>query len=155
MWMRKSQPERVIAEYLFIEYAEKQAKPMNDDQGWQCGFINVPESDFTQKDSFAAFRDFLLDELSFSARTYDHFKRKSVELTDYKFAIVESSGNITEYAAIDAKMLNELGKAARGLMIVGKNLDLHAVQETATFRTWFDTYVKRTTSREAREEDYV
>jgi hypothetical protein len=153
--LRNSQPEHVIVEYLFIEYAEEQAKPVNDDQGYQYGFINTLKSDFTRSDSLAEFRDFLFDDLSFSARTYDHFKRKSVELTDYKFAVVESSGKITEYAAIDAKMMNELGKAARGLMIVGKNLDLHAVQETATFRTWFDTYVKGTTSRGAREEDYV
>jgi len=153
--MRRFQPERVIVEYLFIEYAEEQVKPINDDQGYQYGFINVLRSDFTRNDSLAAFRDFLFDDLNFSARTYEHFKKKSVKLTDYKFAIVESSGKITEYGAIDAKMANELGKAARGLIIVGKNLDLHAVQETATFRTWFETYVKRTPSRETREEDYV
>jgi hypothetical protein len=153
--MRRFQPERVIVEYLFIEYAEEQVKPINDDQGYQYGFINVLRSDFTRNDSLVAFRDFLFDDLNFSARTYEHFKKKSVKLTDYKFAIVESSGKITEYVAIDAKMANELGKAARGLMIVGKNLDLHAVQETATFRTWFETYVKRTPSRETREEDYV
>ena len=54
-------PGRVIVEYLFIEYAEKQVKPINDDQGYQYGFINLPESDFAQKGSVAEFRGFLLD----------------------------------------------------------------------------------------------
>lgn len=153
--LSSASPGRVIVEYLFIEYAERQVKPMNDDQGWQCGFINVPKSDFAQKDSVAEFRDFVLDELNFSARTYEQFKRKSVVLKDYKFAVVEPSGLMREYATLGAKLMKDLGKGARGLMVVGRNLDLHAIQETDVFHKWFETYVKRPTSREAREEDYV
>jgi hypothetical protein len=149
------QAEHLTVEYLFVEYAERQVAPINDDQGWQCGFMDVPKSDFEAPDSFAVFRDFLLDELNYCAKTCEQFKRKSVQPTDYRFAVVDANGRTTTSTALDAKLMKALRQGARGLMIIGRNMDLHAFQGTDVFRNWFETYVKSRGSSGVHREDYV
>ncbi len=68
----------ITIEYIFIEKADNQIKPINDDQGYQMGFFNLFISGEFKNNNLMDFKKLLLDELNFSANTYDHFKSNKV-----------------------------------------------------------------------------
>ena len=49
----------ITIEYIFIEKAEKQIKPINDDQGYQMAFINIFISGNFANDNLEDFKTFL------------------------------------------------------------------------------------------------
>ena len=65
----------VTVEYIFIEKAEEQIKPINDDQGYQMGFFNMFFSGTFKNDNLLAFKTQLLGELNYIAKPYDYFKQ--------------------------------------------------------------------------------
>ncbi|GAH37388.1 unnamed protein product, partial [marine sediment metagenome] len=54
----------ISIQYIFIESAEKQVKPINDDQSYLMGFINVFISGEFKNDNMFAFKTQLLNELN-------------------------------------------------------------------------------------------
>ena len=59
----------ITIEYIFIERAEKQVKPINDDQGYLMGFLNMFISGKFKNDNLRAFKTRVLDELNYSVKT--------------------------------------------------------------------------------------
>ncbi|MFX1596487.1 MAG: hypothetical protein ACFFBK_10550, partial [Promethearchaeota archaeon] len=64
----------ITIEYIFIEKADKQIKPINNDQGYLMGFFNLFITGTFKNDNLNDFKTMLLNELNYSLRTYDHYK---------------------------------------------------------------------------------
>ena len=133
----------IVIEYIFIERAEKQIKPINDDQGYQMGFFNVFISATFKNDNLLAFKTQLLDELNYCVKTYDHYKSESIDLKEYKFGLVDNNRNVTEFKLMDEVFFKTLMESLRNLMIVGTNFKIEAFKTHEIFNNWFDNYTNR------------
>jgi len=133
----------ITIEYIFIEKAEKQIKPINDDQGYLMGFLNLFISGQLKNDNLEAFKDFIVNELNYSLKTYEHFKSENVDLNYYKFGLVDNEKNIKEFDIMDDEFFNALISSHRNLMLVGKNFDLEKFKHHKIFHEWFDKYSNR------------
>ena len=130
-------------EYIFIEKVEKQINPINDDQGYIMAFINLFFTGEFKNDDAISFKNILEDELNFSVKDSDFFQNKSVDLTDYKFGLVDNEKNVTVFEVCDEKFYEALKASLRNLMIVGKNFDFERFKHHDIFNEWFDTYSNR------------
>ncbi len=130
----------LTVEYLFIEKADKQFKPINDDQGYLFGFTNIFLTGQFKNDNLSAFKNSLLDELNLCVNEYNYFKSNEVKLSDYKFGLVDNYKNITELEEMDEKFYDTLKLSLRNLLIVGKNFDLEGFKVHTIFDDWFDKY---------------
>lgn len=133
----------IIVEYIFIEKADKQIKPINDDQGYQMGFFDLFISGQFKNNNLTAFKDLLLDEINYSVKTYDHFKSERVDLKDYKFGIVDYEKNVKVFDLMDEEFFNTLISSIRNLMIVGKNFDIEKFKEHQLLDKWFNKFSNR------------
>ncbi|NHJ20226.1 MAG: hypothetical protein EAX91_04720 [Candidatus Lokiarchaeota archaeon] len=136
------EPDAVI-EYIFIERAEEQNKPINDDQGYIMGFFNIFFSGTFKNNYLAEFKNQILNELNYSLKTYDHFKSKAIDMTLYKFGLVDNERNITEFTEMSESFFKELIASLRNLMIVGNNFDIENFKRHHIFNQWFDTYTNK------------
>ena len=98
----------ITIEYIFIEKAVTQIKPINDDQGYQMGFFSLFVSGKFKNDNLMDFKKLLLDELNYSVKTYEHFKSNKVNRGDYKFALVDNNKNVSEFTELDEKFFQAL-----------------------------------------------
>ena len=130
----------IIVEYIFIEKADKQIKPINDDQGYQIGFFNLFISGQFRNDDLTAFKGLLLEELNYSIKTYENFKSESLDLNDYKFALVDNYKNIREFDVMYELFFEALIESIRNLIIVGKNFNLEKFKHHEIFNEWFEKY---------------
>ena len=136
--------ERDISiEYIFIERAEKQVKPINDDQGYLMGFFNVFISGEFKKDNVLAFKTQLLNELNYSMKTYDHFNSEAIDLSEYKFGLVNNDRIVTEFTIMNEAFFKALMESLRNLMIVGANFNIETFKTHEIFNQWFDNYTNR------------
>ena len=133
------EPDATV-EYLFIEKAEAQLKPINDDQGYLMGFINIFFTGEYNNNNLEAFRTLVIQELSFSLKEYDYFQNKSLDLSDYKFYLIDNDQNATEYTVMDEDFYEALMDSLRNLIIVGKNFVLEDFKPHEIFREWFEQY---------------
>ena len=133
-----------IVEYIFIEKADEQIKPINDDQGYQMGFFNVFNSRDLKNDNRDAFKSQILNELNYCVKTYDHFKSEEIKLGDYKFGLVDNDQNISEFDVIDENFFQFLLASLRNLMIVGKNFSYENFKLHHIFNYCFDNYTNKT-----------
>lgn len=135
-------PDAVI-EYIFIERAEEQIKPFNNDQGYLMGFFNIFFSGTFKNNNLIVFKNQLINELNYSLKTYDHFKSKSFNMSLYKFGLIDSERNITEFTEMSESFFKELIASLRNLMIVGNNFDIENFKRHHIFNQWFDTYTNK------------
>ncbi|MFW9948866.1 MAG: hypothetical protein ACFFKA_01915 [Candidatus Thorarchaeota archaeon] len=133
----------IIVQYLFIERAEKQIKPINDDQGYQMGYFNILISGTFKNDNLLAFKTLLLDELKFSVKEYEVFKAESINLNEYKFGLVDNDRNIKEFNDMDESFFKALIDSLRNLIIVGNNFDVEKFKTHEIFNRWFDEFTNR------------
>ncbi|MFX0019231.1 MAG: hypothetical protein ACFFAK_03385 [Promethearchaeota archaeon] len=133
----------IAVEYIFIERAEEQIKPINEDQGYLMGFINIFISDTFKNDNLIAFKTQLLDELNYSVKTYDHFKSEAVDLNEYKFGLVDNHRNVIEFNVMNDAFFKALMDSLRNLMIVGNNFDIEKFKNHDIFYSWFDNYTNK------------
>ena len=133
----------ITVEYIFIEKAEEQIKPINDDQGYQMGFFNLFVSGTFKNNSLTDFKKLILFELDFSVKEYEHFKSEKIDLSDYKFALVDNDKHITEFDTMNEDFFNALLVSLRNLMIVGKNFKIESFKRHELFDEWFDNYTNR------------
>jgi hypothetical protein len=136
------EPDATV-EYLFVERAEKQVTPINDDQGYLMGFINLFYSGDCKNDSLQAFKEILTDSLNYSLKDSDYFKVKNVNFNEYKFGLVDPTQEIDEFAIMDEAFLEALKASWMNLVIVGKNFDLAQFKNHPIFLEWFDDYANR------------
>jgi hypothetical protein len=136
------EPDAVI-EYIFIERADEQIKPINDDQGYQMGFINIFFSGNFKNNDLAAFKTQLIGELNYSLKTYDHFKTKAINLNLYKYGLVDNERKVIEFTEMNEAFFKVLMKSLRNLMIVGTNFDIENFKRHHIFNQWFDTYTNK------------
>ncbi|MFX0077569.1 MAG: hypothetical protein ACFE96_19155 [Candidatus Hermodarchaeota archaeon] len=136
------EPDAVI-EYIFIERAEEQSKPINDDQGYQMGFFNLFFSGTFKNNTLFAFKTQLIRELNYSLKTYDHFKSQTFDITLYKFGVVDNERNVTEFTEMNGASFKVLMNSLRNLMIVGKNFDVANFKRHELFNEWFDKYTNK------------
>ncbi len=130
-------------EYLFVEKAEMQLKPINDDQGYIMGFISLFFTGDFKNDDVESFTSLLLDELNLSVQDSDLFRTVSVNLKDYKFALVDNDKKITAFEVLDLHFYDALKASLRNLLIVGKNFDIEAFKHDDIFNEWYDEYTNR------------
>ncbi|NVM55440.1 MAG: hypothetical protein HWN66_17165 [Candidatus Helarchaeota archaeon] len=130
-------------EYLFVEKAENQIKSINDDQGYQMGFMSIFFTGKFANNNLASFKTQLLDELNYSVKEYNYFKSEKVDLNEYKFFLVDNNKNTTEFAVMDEGFYEVLIASLRNLVIVGKNFDLEKFKHHRIFNDWFDEYSNR------------
>ena len=133
----------IIVEYIFIEKAEYQIKPINDDQGYQMGFFNLFISGQYKNNNITAFKDLVLQELNYSIKSYEHFKSEKLDLNDYKFGIVDNERNVIEFDLMDEEFFKALISSLRNLMIVGKNFNIEKFIKHQLFDDWFDNYTNK------------
>jgi len=133
----------ISIEYIFIERAEKQVKPINDDQGYLMGFFNVFISGEFKNDNVLAFKTQLLNELNYSVKTYDHFKSEAIDLSEYKFGLVNNDRIVTEFTIMNETFFKALMESLRNLMIVGANFNIEKFKTHELFNQWFDNYTNR------------
>jgi len=133
----------ITVEYIFIERAEKQIKPINDDQGYLMGFFNVFISGMFKNDNLPDFKTQLLDELNYSVKTYDHFKSEVIDLNEYKFGLVDNERIVKEFKIMDETFFKALMDSLRNLMIVGTNFNIEKFKTHEIFNEWFDNYTNR------------
>ncbi|MFW9896117.1 MAG: hypothetical protein ACFFD7_09970 [Candidatus Thorarchaeota archaeon] len=136
------EPDAVI-QYIFVEKAEKQIKPINDNQGYQMGFFNLFISGRFKNDNLIVFKTQLLDELNYSVKTYEHFKSEAIDLNEYKFGLVNNDRIVTEFTRIDDAFFKALMNSLRNLIIVGTNFDIEKFKTHEIFYQWFDNYTNR------------
>ena len=137
------EPDATI-EYLFVEKAENQVKPINDDQSYLMAFINIFYTGDFKNNTLNKFKSMLLDELNYSIRNSKYFKNKEVNLDDYKFYLVDNDMNYMEFISMDEvffKTLIEL--SLRNLVIVGKNFNLDKFKHHDIFLEWFNKYTNK------------
>ncbi len=133
----------ISIQYIFIERAEKQVKPINDDQGYLMGFFNVFISGEFKNDNVLAFKTQLLNELNYSVKTYDHFKSEAIDLSEYKFGLVNNDRIVTEFTIMNEAFFKVLMESLRNLMIVGANFNIEKFKTHEIFNQWFDNYTNR------------
>ncbi|MFX1470285.1 MAG: hypothetical protein ACFFB8_16710 [Promethearchaeota archaeon] len=133
----------ITIEYIFIEKADKQIKPINNDQGYLMGFFNLFITGTFKNDNLNDFKTMLLNELNYSVRTYDHFKSEKIDLDDYKFGLIDNDKNVTEFNEMDEEFFQALLASLRNLMIVGKNFNIEKFKFHEIFDRWFDKYTTR------------
>ena len=133
----------ITIEYIFIERAEKQVKPINDDQGYLMGFFNVFISGKFKNDNLPAFKTRVLDELNYSVKTYDHFTSEAIDLSEYKFGLVDNDRIVTEFILMDKAFFKALMESLRNLTIVGTNFNIEKFKTHELFNQWFDNYANR------------
>jgi len=133
----------ITVEYIFIERAEKQVKPINDDQGYLMGFINVFISGRFKNDNVLAFKTQILNELNYSVKTYDHFKSESIDLSEYKFGLINNDRTVTEFTVMNEAFFKALMDSIRNFMIVGTNFNIEKFKHHEIFDEWFDNYTNR------------
>jgi len=133
----------VTVEYIFIEKAEEQIKPINDNQGYQMGFFHVFFSGTFKNDNLLAFKTQLLDELNYSVKTYDYFKSEAINLNEYKFVLVDNDRNVTEFKVMSEAFFKALMDSLRNLMIVGTNFNIEKFKAHDIFNLWFDNYTNK------------
>ncbi|MFW9824995.1 MAG: hypothetical protein ACFFE4_18790 [Candidatus Thorarchaeota archaeon] len=134
----------VVIEYIFIERAEKQIKPINDDQGYTMGFFNIFLSGDFKNDNLLAFKSLLLNELNYSVKIYEHFKSEEIDLNEYKFGLVDNDRIVREFKIMDDAFFKALMNSLRNLMIVGTNFNIENFKTNDIFNQWFDNYTNRT-----------
>ncbi len=133
----------IIIEYIFIERAEKQVKPINDDQGYLMGFFNVFISGKFKNDNLPVFGTRVLDELNYSVKTYDRFTSEAIDLSEYKFGLVDNDRIVTEFILMDEAFFKALMDSLRNMMIVGTNFNIEKFKTHELFNQWFDNYANR------------
>ncbi len=133
----------ISIQYIFIERAKKQVKPINDDQGYLMGFFNVFISGEFKNDNVLAFKTQLLNELNYSVKTYDHFKLEAIDLSEYKFGLVNNDRIVTEFTIMNEAFFKALMESLRNLMIVGANFSIEKFKTHEIFNQWFDNYTNR------------
>ena len=133
----------ISLQYIFIERAEKQVKPINDDQGYLMGFFNVFICGKFKNDNMPAFKTRVLGELNFSVKTYDHFTSEAIDLSEYKFGLVDNDRIVTEFSIMDEAFYKAMMDSLRNLMIVGANFDIEKFKTQELFNQWFDKYTNR------------
>ena len=133
----------ISIQYIFIERAEKQVKPINDDQGYLMGFFNVFISGEFKNDNVLAFKPQLLNELNYSVKTYDHFKSEAIDLSEYKFGLVNNDRIVTEFTIMNEAFFKALMESIRNLMIVGANFNIEKFKTHELFNQWFENYTNR------------
>ncbi|MFW9829591.1 MAG: hypothetical protein ACFFBY_16220 [Promethearchaeota archaeon] len=133
----------ITVEYIFIEKAEEQIKPINDDQGYLMGFINLFISGTFKNDNLLAFKTQILNELNYSVKTYEHFKSEAINLNEYKFGLIDNDKEVTEFRVMDDAFFKALMESLRNLIIVGTNFNIENFKSHDIFNTWFDKYTNR------------
>ncbi|MFX1366047.1 MAG: hypothetical protein ACFFCE_18375 [Promethearchaeota archaeon] len=133
----------ITIEYIFIEKADKQVKPINDDQGYLMGFFNLFITGTFKNDNLKDFKKMLLDELNYCVKTYDHFKSEDIDLEEYKFGLIDNDRNVKEFNEMDEVFFQALLGSLRNLMIVDKNFDIEEFKLHKIFNRWFDEYTNR------------
>ncbi len=133
----------IVVEYLFVEKAEKQIKPINDDQGYLYAFINIFLGGRFSNDDVTTIRNQILNELNYCVKTYDSFQSNKVDFNDYKFGLVDNDKNITIFEEFDEEFYEALKASLRNLAIVGKNFDLEKFKNHDLFSEWFEKYSNR------------
>ena len=133
----------ITVEYIFIERVIEQNKSINDDQGYLMGFINIFISGTLKNNNLIAFKTQILDELNYSVKTYDHFKSETIDLTEYKFGLVDNDKKFTEFRVMDDVFFKALMDSLRNLMIVGTNFNIEKFKAHDIFNLWFDKYTNR------------
>ncbi len=133
----------ITIEYIFIEIADEQIKPINDDQGYMMGFFNLFVTGNYKNDNLEAFKELLLFEFNYSVKTYDHFKSEQIALNEYKFALVDNNQNVTEFQVMDEAFFKALIASLRNLMIVGKNFNIENFKHHNLYIEWFDKYTNK------------
>ncbi len=133
----------ITIEYIFVEKADEQIKPINDDQGYLMGYFSLFITGTFKNDNLNDFKTLLLNELNYSVKTYDHFKSEMINLNDYKFGLINNDKNVTEFNEMDEVFFQALLASLRNLMIVGKNFDIEKFKFHEIFNLWFDKYTNR------------
>jgi len=133
----------IVIEYIFVERAEEQIKPINDDQGYQMGFFNMFISGTYKNDNLPDFKTRLLNELNYCVKTYDHYKSEAIDLKEYKFGLVDNDKIVVEFELMDDAFFATLMASLRNLMIVGTNFDIEKFKTHEIFNDWFDNYTNR------------
>ncbi len=133
----------ITIEYIFIEKADKQIKPINDDQGYLKGFFNLFISGKLKNDNLINFKQRLLQELNYCEKTYDHFKSEEINLDDYKFGLIDNEKSVVEFNEMDEEFFQALLASLRNLMIVGKNFDIEKFKFHEIFNRWLEKYTNR------------
>ncbi len=127
-------------EYLFVERAETQVKPLNDDQGWIGGFFNIFNSGADANDNPNEFKKLVVGELNSILVEYENFNEKTFVPEDYLFYLVENGNIAKEFSEFDEKFYAALRSSSHNLLIVGKNFDVQAFTGHEIFRTWVKEY---------------
>ena len=133
----------ISIQYIFIERAEKQVKPINDDQGYLMGFFNVFITGEFKNDNLSAFKTRVLNELNYCVKTYDHFASEAINLSEYKFGHVDNDRIVTEFSIMDEAFYKALMDSLRNLMIVGANFNIEKFKTHQIFNQWFDKCTNR------------
>ena len=141
--LEKNTESDITVQYIFIERAEKQVKSINDDQGYLMGFINVFISGRFKNDNALAFKTQILSELNYSVKTYDHFKSEAIDLSEYKFGLINNDRIVTEYSVMNEAFFKALMDSLRNLMIVATNFNIEKFKSHEIFNQWFDNYTNR------------
>ncbi|MFW9829454.1 MAG: hypothetical protein ACFFEY_17905 [Candidatus Thorarchaeota archaeon] len=133
----------ITVEYLFIERAEEQIKPINDDQGYLMGFINIFISGPFKNDDLLNFKTQIVNELNYNVRTNEHFKSEAVDLNEYKFGLIDNDKEVTEFRVMDDTFFKALIESLRNLIIASTNFNIENFKSHHIFNTWFDKYTNR------------
>ncbi len=123
-------------EYLFIEWADKQVKVLNDDQGWLSGYFNIFNKGTDANDNLTAFKNLVIKELNYILKEYENFNEKEFVHNNYVFYLVENGQFAKEFAQLDELFYAALRSSSHNLMIVGKNFDVQAFSDNEIFHTW-------------------
>ncbi len=127
-------------EYLFIERADEQVKPINDDQGWLSGYFNIFNSGKDANDNLNDFKKLVVSELDYILKEYENFTEKTFILEKYVFYLVEKGQFAKEFSTFDELFYAALRSSSHNLMIVGNNFDVQAFSDHEIFRTWIKEY---------------
>ncbi len=127
-------------EYLFIEHADKQANPINANQGWISGYFNIFNSGKDFNDNWVEFKKLVVSELNYILTEYENFTEKAFDPENYVCYLVENGKFAKEFPNFDENFYKTLRSSSHNLMIVGKNFDVQAFADHEIFRTWVKEY---------------
>jgi len=96
-----------------------------------------------KNDNVLAFKTQLLNELNYSVKTFNHFKSEAIDLSEYKFGLVNNDRIVTEFTLMNEAFFKALMESLRNLMIVGANFNIEKFKAHEIFNQWFDSYTNR------------
>lgn len=126
-----------IVEFLFVEKGFNLEKTYNYNEGAFYESIDLYFTGKNKNDDLLTFRKLLPVKVKSGAEELIYFEGRAIDLSAYKYGVIDENKTITEFNAIDDAFLKALKKTLK-FVIVGKEFALEKFKDHKTFTDFYN-----------------